>query len=78
MEQFFRIWKSKLSAIIKTFGSVIYQITNPLFTDPSIFKHRIPLYAEKIAEKPVLLLILYGASLIALYKKQHVQVNFSD
>ena len=51
MERFFRIRKSKLSAIIKTFGSVIYQIGNPLFTDPLIFKDKIPLYAEKITLK---------------------------
>jgi hypothetical protein len=51
MERLFCIRKLRLSAILTTFTSAMYQHCIPYFTDPSIFYHRFPLYAHLISIK---------------------------
>ena len=51
MERYFCMRKSHLSAVIRTFINAFYEMALPYFSDPNLFYHRFPLYAEKIAQK---------------------------
>ena len=51
MEHFFGMRRSKLSAIIQTFSTVLYNVSLPYLSDPSIWHQQMPYYAELIQEK---------------------------
>jgi hypothetical protein len=51
METYFRMRKSKISAILSTFIDALYEVALPYLSDPSIFQPRFELYSKLIHEK---------------------------
>ena len=51
MEEFFGMQKSHLSAVIHTFSEGLLKMALPYLSDPTIFRDRMPLYANAISEK---------------------------
>ena len=51
MEHIFGMRRSKLSTIIQTFSTALYNVSLPYLSDPSIWHQQMPYYAELIQEK---------------------------
>lgn len=51
IEKYFGMRKSKVSAVVATFINAIYELAIPYFSNPSIFQHRFPFYAQLIQNK---------------------------
>ena len=51
MEQLFGMRRSKLSAIIQTFSTVLNHVSLPYLSNPSIWHQQIPYFAELIKRK---------------------------
>ena len=51
MEHIFGMRRSNLSTIIQTFSTVLYNVSLPYLSDPSIWHQRMPYYAKLIQEK---------------------------
>ena len=51
MEQLFGIRRSKLSAIIQTFSTVLYHVSLPYLSNPSIWHQQMPYFAKLVKRK---------------------------
>lgn len=51
MEKFFKMRRSKISAVIDTFTDALLELALPYFSDPSIYRHRFRLYSNLICAK---------------------------
>jgi hypothetical protein len=51
MERFFGIRKSRISAALNTFVDALYEVALPYLSNPALFQHRFPLYAQLIFDK---------------------------
>ena len=60
MEQALKMRKSKLSSIIQTFSTALYQFTSPFLNDVTIWHHRMPYYAMLIEQKTEVLMDCVG------------------
>ena len=51
MEQSLKTRKSKLSPIIHTFSTALYQFASPFLNDVTLWHHQMPYYAALIEQK---------------------------
>jgi hypothetical protein len=51
IEKFFRMRRSRISSVIKTFVDALHEVAKPYLSDPSIFQHRFQFYADLIFDK---------------------------
>jgi hypothetical protein len=51
MERFFNLRKSKISAIIDTYTSALYNVALPYLSNPAIFEHRWGILSEMVRQK---------------------------
>jgi hypothetical protein len=60
LESYFRMRKSRISAVLSTFIDAFYKVSLPYLSNPRIFKHRLEFYSRLIKEKVGLDVLVWG------------------